>query len=393
LTPQVDGESPMHVAIVGPFPESRETFRGGVEAITYRLAEGLAREPGVRLDVVTLTENHAICGESDWGYRVTRLPASARFGNVNFAIPDRRRLARALREIAPRIVHAHSLGAGALGAIESGIPTVVSIHGVIEREVALERGLVNRLRYIPRLRVVKESLARGRDFVVVSPYIGEVYRAQLAGKRTYELETSVDPLFFDLEPREEGLVVVQSGPVIPRKGGIDLVRAAPRVFERFPNAAIRFAGGASDAGYKGELDRAIAERGLAGRVTFLGRLAPAALARALASAACVALPSHQETAPIAIQEAMAASRPVVASSAGGNPYLVEDGATGFVVAPGDPDALAARLIEVLGDAARREAMGRRARELARARFEMGAVARGSLAIYERVLAAHARPAP
>jgi len=391
--PHAEGGSRVHVALVGPFPENRELFRGGVEAITYRLAEGLAREEGVRLEVVTLTENHAICGVSDWGYRVTRLPASARFGNVNFAIPDRRRLARALRAAAPRIVHAHSLGAGALGAIESGIPTVISIHGVIEREVALERGLANRLRYIPRLRVVKESLARGRDFVIVSPYVGEVYRAQLAGKRTYDLETSVDPVFFAVEPREEGLVIVQSGPVIPRKGGLDLVRAAPRVFEAHPSAAIRFAGGASDATYKAALDRAIAERGLAGRVTFLGRLAPAELAREIGRAACVVLPSHQETAPIAIQEAMAASRPVVASSAGGNPYLVEEGATGFVVPAGDADALAARLIDVLGDAARREAMGRRARELARARFEMDAVARGSVAIYERVLAAHARAAP
>ena len=105
------GEGARHVAIVGPFPETRDRFRGGVEAITYRLAEGLAREAGVRLDVVTLTENHALCGAEDWGYRVTRLPASARFGNVNFAIPDRRRLVGALREIAPAIVHAHSLGA------------------------------------------------------------------------------------------------------------------------------------------------------------------------------------------------------------------------------------------------------------------------------------------
>ncbi|MFN0152521.1 MAG: glycosyltransferase family 4 protein [bacterium] len=388
MTARADDETRVHVALVGPFPENRETFRGGVEAITYRLAEGLAREAGLRVDVVTLTENRAICGVADWGYRVTRLPASARFGNINFAMPDRRRLAGALREIGPQIVHAHSLGAGALGAIESGIPTVISIHGVIEREVALERGLKNRIRYMPRLRVVKASLARGRDFVIVSPYVANVYRAQLVGKRTYDLETSVDPLFFDVEPREEGLVIVQSGPVIPRKGGIDLVRAAPRIFAAHPAAEIRFAGGASDAGYKLELDRAIAERGLAGRVAFLGRLAPADLAREIGRAACVVLPSHQETAPIAIQEAMAAGRAVVASSAGGNPFLVEEGATGFIVPPGDPEALAARLIDVLRDAPRREAMGRRARELARARFEMGAVARGSVAIYERVLAAH-----
>jgi glycosyltransferase involved in cell wall biosynthesis len=383
------GEGARHVAIVGPFPETRDRFRGGVEAITYRLAEGLALEPGVRLDVVTLTENHALCGAEDWGYRVTRVPASARFGNVNFAIPDRRRLVSALREIAPAMVHAHSLGAGALGAIESGIPTVISIHGVIEREIALERGLKNRVRYAGRLRVVKESLARGTDFIIVSPYVGAEYRAQLARKRTYALETSVDPIFFAVEPREEGLIIVQSGPVIARKGGLDLVRATPAILEAHPGARVRFAGAASDAGYKAALDRAIAELGLDGRVEFLGRLAPSDLARQIAACACVVLPSHQETAPIAIQEAMAAARPVIASSVGGNPHLVADGATGFLVPPGRPAALAERINELLGDPARRAAMGARAREAALARFEMSAVARASIAIYERVLAAHA----
>ena len=383
------GEGKRHVAIVGPFPETREKFRGGVEAITYRLAEGLARESGVRLDVVTLTENHATCGVSDWGYRVTRLPASARFGNINFAIPDRRRLASALREIAPAIVHAHSLGAGALGAIESGIPTVISIHGVIEREIALERGLKNRVRYAGRLRVVKESLARGTDFIIVSPYVGAEYRAQLARKRTYDLETSVDPIFFAMEPREEGLAILQSGPVIARKGGLDLVRAAPAILEAHPDARVRFAGGASDTAYKWALDRAIAELGLNGRVEFLGRLAPSDLARQVAACACVVLPSHQETAPIAIQEAMAAARPVVATSVGGNPHLVEDGVTGLIVPPGRPVALAERINALLSDAALRAAMGARAREAALARFEMGAVARASVAIYERVLAVRA----
>lgn len=380
----------MHVAIVGEFPVSRDRFAGGVEAITYRLAEGLARVADVRLDVITLTEDPARIGEEEWGaYRVRRLAGSARFGNINFAIPDRRRLGAALRAIRPEIVHAHSLGRFALGAIESRFPTAISIHGVPSREVALEKGLKNRLRYIPRLHVVDRCLALGTDFVIVTPYIGEIYRARLAGKRTYALETSVDPTFFGVAPREEGLRVLQSGPLIPRKGALDLVRAAPEVLAAHPSARFRFAGGWSDPAYKAALEREIAALGIGASVDFLGLLSPAALADEMAHAACLVLPSLQETAPIAIQEAMAAARPVVASRVGGNPYLVEEGATGFLVEPGDAAALAARVRALAGDPALRAAMGARARGRARARFDMDAVARGSVAIYRRVLEARA----
>lgn len=377
----------MHVAIVGEFPVSRECFQGGVEAITYRLAEGLALIPDLRLDIVALTEDPERVGEEDWGaYRVRRLAGSARFGNINFALPDRRRVRDALRAIGPDIVHAHSLGRFALGSIESGIPTVVSIHGVIAREVALEKGLKNKIRYLPRLHIVNRSLARGRHFIIVTPYIAECYRYRLAGKRTYPLETSVDPVFFAAEPREEGLRVLQSGPLIPRKAAIDLVRAAPAILAAHPTARFRFAGGASNPVYREMLEREIAALGISASVDFLGLLPPARLAEELAGAACLVLPSLQETAPIAIQEAMAAARPVVASSVGGNPYLVADGESGFVVPPRDPAALAARVSDLLADPGRRAAMGARARAQARARFEMRAVADASVAIYGRVLA-------
>jgi glycosyltransferase involved in cell wall biosynthesis len=383
----------LHIAIVGEFPLSRGEFRGGVEAITFRLAEGLAALGGVRLDVVSLTEEPGRTGVEEWGaYRVTRLAGSARFGNINFAIPDRARVRAALRAIRPDIAHAHSLGRFALGALESGLPTVISIHGVIANEVALERGLKNRLRYIPRVWVVDRCLARGSDFILVTPYIADQYRRELAGKRTYDLETSVDPVFFATPPHEEpppgGPRVLQAGPLIPRKAALDLERAAPAILAAHPTARIRFAGGwSARPEYKAEIDRAVAEMGLDARVDFLGLLAPPALAEEMSRAACVVLPSLQETAPIAIQEAMAAGRPVVASRVGGNPHLVKDGETGFVVPPGDPRALAERVVEMLGDRARRDAMGARARDEARRRFEMRAVAEASIAIYGRVIEA------
>ena len=73
-------------------------------------------------------------------------------------------------------------------------------------------------------------------------------------------------------------------------------------------------------------------------------------------------PSHQEPFGTVLSEAMAVGTPVVATRVGGLAEVVDDGVTGLLVEPGDPEALAAAIVQVLG---RREAMGAAARQAAR----------------------------
>ena len=61
------------------------------------------------------------------------------------------------------------------------------------------------------------------------------------------------------------------------------------------------------------------------------------------------LPSYREAQGLSILEAMALSRPVVASDVGGIPEMIEDGVTGLLVPPHDPDALAAAIVRLLTD--------------------------------------------
>jgi glycosyltransferase involved in cell wall biosynthesis len=89
---------------------------------------------------------------------------------------------------------------------------------------------------------------------------------------------------------------------------------------------------------------------------------------------------------------MAVGRPVIASPVGGVPHLVADGDNGFLVPHGDPPALAARMLELLGDPALRARFGRRARALAEERFRLDAVCRRTLDVY-RAVAAGDGPSP
>jgi glycosyltransferase involved in cell wall biosynthesis len=85
-------------------------------------------------------------------------------------------------------------------------------------------------------------------------------------------------------------------------------------------------------------------------------------------------------------EAAAAGRPVVATSVGGVPEVVEDGRTGLLVPPGDPHALAQALASVLADPIRASALGDAARTLARERFGIDRQVQRTIELWMRLVA-------
>jgi colanic acid/amylovoran biosynthesis glycosyltransferase len=105
-------------------------------------------------------------------------------------------------------------------------------------------------------------------------------------------------------------------------------------------------------------------------VRFLGRRGRADLSAALARASVVVVPSvptasgDQDGLPVALLEAMGSGKAVVASRLPGIDEAVQDGVSGLLVPPGDPDALAAALTRVLTDADLRERLGRAASQAA-----------------------------
>jgi glycosyltransferase involved in cell wall biosynthesis len=103
-------------------------------------------------------------------------------------------------------------------------------------------------------------------------------------------------------------------------------------------------------------------------------------------------PSLAEGFGVAVLEAMAAGLPVVASSAGGLPELVEDGLTGYVVPPADPGTLAARLRDLVLHADLRRAMGAAGRARVRQLFSPQRMAAEMAAVYDRLLSSVERRA-
>jgi glycosyltransferase involved in cell wall biosynthesis len=128
-----------------------------------------------------------------------------------------------------------------------------------------------------------------------------------------------------------------------------------------------------------------ARRGLA-NVEFVGWREGEELAALYREAIATVLPCNWfEAFGLTIVESFAQGRPVVASRVGGIPEIVEDGVDGLLVAPGDPDALAAALARLHADPALASAMGRRGRATAEARYDAGVHHEALMHVYRAVL--------
>lgn len=97
------------------------------------------------------------------------------------------------------------------------------------------------------------------------------------------------------------------------------------------------------------------------------------------------LPSYNESMPMGILEAMSYGLPVVATSVGGIPDMVMDGESGFLVVPGDIEALADRLARLISDRTLRENMGRAGRAIAVSRYEVSLIVKALGHVYESLI--------
>jgi glycosyltransferase involved in cell wall biosynthesis len=148
----------------------------------------------------------------------------------------------------------------------------------------------------------------------------------------------------------------------------------------FPDVRLEVAGSGPE---RVALEREVASLGIDNHVKFLGWQTD--LTSALARWDVFALPSLEEGFGIAALEAMAAGLPIVATSVGGIPELIEDGRTGWLVPPGNSKAFAGRLRELILSPQQRLSMGNVGRVRARQYFSSEVMVESISKIYDTIL--------
>jgi len=354
---------------------------GGAERVVYELATGLDRR---RFEQVVISLQPAT-GEfaselSRAGVRVLSVGMRSKLD-----VFARARLARILREEAVQLLHTHMIHASYLGrraARSAGVRAVISTVHVVERRWRPWHYWADRLTsHLVDVEVCVSEAVRRQT----------LRRAGLPPEKVRVILNGVDPARFrgpfdraatrrSLGVPENSKLLVSLGRLRWQKGHDVAVRALAILLRDDPGIRLAVVG---DGPERSRLARLVERLGLrdAVRMTGTRRDVP----DVLAAADCVLAPSRYEGFGLAVAEALAAGRPVVASRVDSLCELVEDGVSGLLVEPDDPAALAAGALRVLRDGSLAESLGRRGRERAARCFPLDAMLRAHEALYEELL--------
>lgn len=302
------------------------------------------------------------------------------------------RLVRFLRASRPDIVHTHLIHGdlyGALAARLAGVPVVVSTKH--NDNAFRRRGFYARL---------DRNLARCQDRIITISHHLKQFCVEVEGLPA----DKIVPIHYGLDAdaflgRAGGAAGVRAewgvpagaplvgvvGRLTEQKGHAFLLDAFAEVAQALPSACLLVVG---DGELRFELERQAARLGLGGNVTFTGRRED--VSRIMMALDVLVMPSLWEGFGLVLLEAMAASRPIVASRVSAIPEIVTDGETGLLAPPGDSARLTDALLTLLRDPARAQEMGRRGRQRLAQQFTVARMVEQTQAVYESLMAGRRR---
>jgi glycosyltransferase involved in cell wall biosynthesis len=304
------------------------------------------------------------------------------------------RLYRFMRRGRFDVVHTHSSKAGILGRIAARlarVPIVIhtlhglAFHGYQERwknwlyirAETLAAPLADCLIAVNQ-KTIDGALAAGigRQEQYVKVFSGIPLEPYL---RTHEC-LSVAEAKRSLGIPETAPVVGKIARLFPLKGHDRFFEAAARIARRNPECRFLLVGGGI---LREALEAKARELGIADRTVFAGLVPPEAVPRHIQAMDVVVHTSLREGIARVIPQAGAVGKPVVTFALDGAPEVVEDGVSGFLVAPEDAERLAERTLELLGDARLRDEMGARGRAFAVEHYPVDKMIEAISRIYRR----------
>ncbi|MBC8392593.1 MAG: glycosyltransferase [Deltaproteobacteria bacterium] len=297
------------------------------------------------------------------------------------------RLLRTIRAIRPDVIHAYLPLTNFLASLAgrlSGIPLIISSRRALGTHQERHRGwrFFDIISFYLSHIVTVNSKAVATD--TIKRDLGSSAKLSLiyngidsdpfisASKHRSEMLHKLG-----ISPKEKIIIVVAN--LIPYKGHADLIEAMVIVFKRFPNCNLLLVG--EDRGIHDDLQKKAHVLGILKKIKFMGQRRD--VADLMAAADLSVLPSHEEGFSNVILESMAAALPVVATNVGGNSEAVLNGITGWLVEPNNPENLAEKIIDLLGDPIKAREWGRRGRKRVIESFYIEKMIKAYLRLYHR----------
>lgn len=348
---------------------------GGLERIAIELAKHLNSG----------RYNVSICCLDTLG----ELTAEARANGIEVFLVKRRpgpdftlpiRLAHILRKRKADVVHTHNMGPllyGTLGARLAGVPVVINTrHGRAPKRtnayIWKANDAIIAISQDARDEIVKWNHIRLDKLKVI--YNG-------IDNDRYSSEKTGDTIRQNLNIESGAMVVGTVARLSEEKDQFTLLDAFAKVISELQNVYLVIAG---DGPLRKDLESHASDLGISQRVRFLGfRDDISSILRILD---LFVLSSTSEGISLTLLEAMAAGLPIVATKVGGNPEVVIDGTTGFLVAPKKPAEMAEAIYNLLSDKKLAREMGDAGKKRVEEKFSLERMAKEYKEVYEECLA-------
>jgi glycosyltransferase involved in cell wall biosynthesis len=292
-------------------------------------------------------------------------------------------LSRCLRSDRIDVLHTHGYKANIYGlpaASLAGCSVVATCHNWTNRTPALRQYAVTDRLFLRRFDRV----------VAVSHDISfSLRRAGVPGRRIRIIANGVEVAPYQQAHRymdRSRRIVLGCLSRLSKEKGVDvLLWAMPKLLEAYPDLQCVVAGEGPE---RERLQALAVELGVSHAFHLPGFCEDTP--RFLAYCTMVVQPSRIEAMPLAVLEAMASGKAIVASAVGEIPRLLDDGDTGVLVSPENPEMLSNAILALLDNPARRHALERRASEKAAAHFDVSVMAKEYARVYQEAIARRRR---
>jgi glycosyltransferase involved in cell wall biosynthesis len=341
---------------------------GGAETVLLNIAKNLDRSQ-FNPTVVLLRPGWF------WGHLLehnieTKVIHSRRAWDVSFLI----RLIKNCRQLKVDLIHSHLPGANLYSCLVGSvlrIPVIATFHnelfmpGRSERHKVLKFFLIRNL--ASKAVVVADYLKS--DFINKAKFPIQKLITVYNGIEVapYRLNFDISAKKRELGIEEDELIVGNVANLRPPKGHQYFIKAAEQICNNRNRVKFLIVGEGKGK-LKAEIEEQIKKSNLKDKVILMGFRED--VKELLHVMDVFVLSSISEGLPMAIVEAMAASKPVVATKVGGLPELIVPDFNGFLVSPGDPSALANKIMVLLNDKKLREQFGARSKEIVENKFSL-----------------------
>lgn len=374
----------MKVIIIGRFPKNTNKLTGGVESAVYGSSKALKKE-NIEVEVISFNENEDKQREyfAD-NILVHSFPINYRLESFRW-LKDTIKVNEIVRKSNADIIHMHETTfVHSLRVLFNKKPKILNVHGLIKVEIEFRQSntLKRKYRLWRENKIENFILKHSKNIIVDTEYVKKSI-LPYTNANVYVIPIGIDDSFFSIQDKPIKNKLISVGVINQRKGYLGILKAIKIVKEKFNDISYEIIGNVNDKEYYFQLTKFINENNLQENVKIFNNLSNEEVKEKLSKANIFILNSQEESQGIAICEAMACGKPIIASNRGGIPNVVSE-KEGFLFGYDDFENIAKTIINLIENENLRNELSKNAKEKAK-NYSWQKISKEILKVYKEVL--------